>query len=111
MKLPRTANDDHPGPTGRRQSWTGGDLAQSVSIVTPRMTPSRAGPRKPGHTGPLVASAAVAGAAGVALPAVADAAGAAGASTAGAAVMVAGAPPACGAPGPAGVPPESASTA
>ena len=45
-----TANDDHPGPTGRRHSCTGGDADQSVAIRTPRTTPSRFGPRKPGHS-------------------------------------------------------------
>src|SRR5207249_4068718 len=52
--------DDHPGPIGRRQIATGGDFDQSVTIRTPRMMPSRPGPRKPGH------SAGVSGATGVA---------------------------------------------
>ena len=49
MRSPRTAKDDQPGPTGRRHSSTGGDVVQSVSIRTPRTTPSRSGPRKPGQ--------------------------------------------------------------
>ena len=48
-----TAKDDQPGPIGRRHSSTGGDAAQSVLIRTPRTTPSRSGPRKPGHSGRL----------------------------------------------------------
>ena len=51
---PSTANDDQPGPIGRRHSSTGGDVDQSVSIRTPRTTPSRSGPRKPGHSTRLV---------------------------------------------------------
>ena len=39
-----------PGPTGRRHISTGGDTSQLVAIVTARTTPSRAGPRKPGHS-------------------------------------------------------------
>src|SRR5207249_3840505 len=50
MRSPRTAKDDQPGPIGRRHNSTGGDLDQSVSICTPRTTPSRLGPRKPGHS-------------------------------------------------------------
>jgi hypothetical protein len=50
MRLPWTAKDDQPGPIGLRQSCTGGDAAQSVLIRTPGMTPSRCGPRKPGHS-------------------------------------------------------------
>src|SRR5688500_19546666 len=61
MCPPRTAKDDHPGPIGRRHNSTGGDLAQSVSIVTPRTMLSRAGPRKPGHSAPVGAFAATGG--------------------------------------------------
>src|SRR5215469_6277948 len=50
MRLPRTAKDDQPGPTGRRHSATGGEAVQSVLIRTPGMTSSRWGPRKPGHS-------------------------------------------------------------
>src|SRR5258708_30823362 len=50
MRLPLTAKDDQPGPIGRRQIWTGGDCDQSVAIRMPRITPSRLGPRKPGHS-------------------------------------------------------------
>src|SRR5262245_62168632 len=49
MKLPWTAKDDQPGPTGFRQSSVGGDAVQSVAIRTPPTTPSRAGPRNPGQ--------------------------------------------------------------
>src|SRR5688572_25578010 len=47
---PRTANDDQPGPTGRRQISTGGDALQSVSMRMLRTMPSRNGPRNPGHS-------------------------------------------------------------
>src|SRR3990172_445202 len=55
MRSPATAKDDQPGPIGRRHSSTGGDSAQSVAIRTPGMMPSRAGPRKPGQSAPVVA--------------------------------------------------------
>jgi len=32
MYSPPTANDDHPGPIGLRQSSAGGDVAQSVAM-------------------------------------------------------------------------------
>src|SRR6185436_1940811 len=59
MRSPWTANDDQPGPIGRRHNSAGGDLDQSVSIWTPRITPSRLGPRKPGQIAgvPTVAAA------------------------------------------------------
>src|SRR5262245_44516946 len=60
MRSPSTAKDDQPGPIGRRHSSTGGDAAQSVAIHTPRTTPSRSGPRKPGQ---FAVAGAVAGAA------------------------------------------------
>src|ERR1700687_1921443 len=63
MRLPRTAKDDQPGPIGRRQSSTGGEAAQSVSIRTPRTTPSRPGPRKPGQFIAVFAPAEAAGSA------------------------------------------------
>src|ERR1022692_2920840 len=47
MRSSLTANEDHPGPTARRQSATGGDAVQSVLICTSWITPSRWGPRKP----------------------------------------------------------------
>ena len=47
-----TANDDQPGPTGRRHSSIGGDLTQSVSIFAPGTTPSRLAPRNPAHSTP-----------------------------------------------------------
>src|SRR5258708_27058615 len=50
MRLGVAAKDDQPGPIGRRQIWTGGDCDQSVAIRMPRITPSRLGPRKPGHS-------------------------------------------------------------
>src|SRR5688500_16572820 len=50
MTLSSTANDDQPGPIGRRHSSTGADLVQSVWIVRPRITLSRFGPRNPGHS-------------------------------------------------------------
>src|SRR5262249_40098236 len=56
MKLPRTAKDDQPGPTGRRHISTGFDWDQSVWMRTPRMTPSRFGPRKPDQLAPAVAT-------------------------------------------------------
>src|SRR5262245_41450945 len=49
MRSLRTENDDQPGPMGRRQSSTGGDADQFVLMRTPRMMPSRCGPRNPGH--------------------------------------------------------------
>src|SRR6266851_3779206 len=55
MRSPRTAKDDHPGPTGRRHIATGGDVVQSVLICTPATMPSRWGPRNPGHTAPASA--------------------------------------------------------
>src|SRR5262249_29762223 len=54
MRSPLTANDDQPGPTGRRQSSAGGALDQSVAILTPRTPSSRSGPRKPGHSAGFV---------------------------------------------------------
>src|SRR5437868_6106710 len=56
MKLPRTAKDDQPGPIGLRHSSTGFDWDQSVWMRTPRMTPSRFGPRKPDQLPPVVAA-------------------------------------------------------
>ena len=53
-RRPRTS--DHPGPTARRHSSTGGDFDQSVSICAPWTTPSRLGPRKPGHSGSCLAA-------------------------------------------------------
>src|SRR5258708_31039795 len=50
MRLPLTAKDDQAGRIGRCQICTGGDCDQSVAIRTPRITPSRVGPRKPGHS-------------------------------------------------------------
>src|SRR2546426_8651224 len=58
MRSPRTAKDDQPGPTGRRQIATGGDVVQSVLICTPATLPSRWGPRNPGHTAPASAPSA-----------------------------------------------------
>src|SRR5260221_13765825 len=63
MRLPLTANEDQPGPIGRRQTWTGGDCDQSVAICVPWITPSRSGPRKPGHSAGFVGTGAGAGAA------------------------------------------------
>src|ERR1051326_9357692 len=60
MRPPRTAKDDQPGPTGRRQSIAGGKDFQSVLIRTPGTISSRCGPRKPGQM------AAVSGSAGAA---------------------------------------------
>src|SRR5690348_16413721 len=57
MRPAWTAKDDQPGPTGRRQSSTGGVVAQSVTICTPGIIPSRRGPRNPGHSGPATAAA------------------------------------------------------
>src|ERR1022692_1664609 len=57
MRPPRTANDDHPGPTGRRHSATGGDAVQSVLMRTPGTISSRWGPRKPGQSGAVPAPA------------------------------------------------------
>ena len=57
MRPLRTAKDDQPGPTGRRQSATGGDAVQSVLIRTPVTMSSRWGPRKPGQSGPVSVSA------------------------------------------------------
>jgi hypothetical protein len=45
-----TAIEDQPGPIARRQTCRGGDLAQSVAIVTPRTIESRLGPRNPGQS-------------------------------------------------------------
>src|SRR5580658_4723924 len=53
MRPLRTANDDQPGPTGRRHSATGGDALQSVLMRTPGTTSSRCGPRKPGQSAPV----------------------------------------------------------
>ena len=81
MRSPSTANEDHPGPIGRRHNLDRRRADQSVAIRTPRTTLSRAGPRKPGHS-ERVATGAVAvprGATG------ARAAGAAGLLAAGAA--------------------------
>ena len=47
---PRTANDDQPGPIGRRHIATGGFCDQSVSMRTPWTTLSRSAPRNPGHS-------------------------------------------------------------
>src|SRR5690349_2755089 len=65
MKPSCTAKDDHPGPTGRRHISTGGDFDQSVSRLTPAITPSRRGPRKPGHSRRLIEGSVVAGPASV----------------------------------------------
>src|SRR3954447_12901823 len=54
MRSPFTANDDQPGPIGRRQISAGGDDDQSVATLTPRTMSSRAGPRKPGHSAGFV---------------------------------------------------------
>src|SRR5258708_6986016 len=59
MRSSWTAKDDHPGPIGRRHSSTSGDAAQSVTIRTPGIIPSRRGPRKPGHSGLDTAAAGV----------------------------------------------------
>src|SRR5688500_1987811 len=59
MRSPRTANDDQPGPIGRRHNATGGVCDQSVSISNPRTMPSRFGPRKPGHSARFFAGAGV----------------------------------------------------
>src|SRR4029453_6748462 len=56
-RSPSTANDDQPGPIGRRHNSIGGDFDQSVSIRTPRTMPSRLGPRKPGQSGSLLGAA------------------------------------------------------
>src|SRR5687767_11169401 len=50
MTSPSTANDDHPGPTGRRHTSTGGEADQSVATRTPRAIPVRPAPRKPGQS-------------------------------------------------------------
>src|SRR5439155_264179 len=55
------ANDDQPGPIGRRHIWTGGCADQSVTIGTPRTMPSRSDPRKPGQFPPGVDGATVDG--------------------------------------------------
>src|SRR6266536_212751 len=65
MRSPRTAKDDQPGPIGRRHNSTGGDLDQSVSICTPRTTPSRLGPRKPGQIAGVSAAGGTGGVSGV----------------------------------------------
>src|SRR5258707_15888630 len=80
MRSPWTAKDDHPGPIGRRHSSTGGDAVQSVTIRTPGITPSRRGPRKPGHSGLDTAAA------GVSLDAAGGALAVVGAAMAGAGV-------------------------
>src|SRR5450755_1169987 len=91
MRPPCTAKDDQPGPISRRHSSTGGDAAQSVTIRTPGIIPSRRGPRNPGQSGPATVATGVSlGAAGAAVSLVGAAlagAGAAGitAGTAGAA--------------------------
>src|SRR3989442_15838985 len=90
MRPPRTANDDQPGPIGRRNSSTGGDADQSVTIRTPGIIPSRRGPRNPGQSGPATVAAAVSlGAAGTAFAVVG--ADLTGAGAAGVAAGVAGA--------------------
>src|SRR5687768_2727783 len=61
MRSPRTAKDDHAGPIGLRHSCTGGDADQLVGIRTPRTTPSRARPRKPGHSARVTVRSLVAG--------------------------------------------------
>src|SRR5262245_20839547 len=58
MWSPRTANEPHPGPTGRRQTSTGGEADQSVATLSPCTIPSRRGPRNPGHS-PSAATGAV----------------------------------------------------
>src|SRR5690242_17383643 len=50
MRFPATENDDHPGPTSRRHICTGGAAVQSELIFAPLTTPSRRGPRNPGHS-------------------------------------------------------------
>src|SRR5688500_8301742 len=91
MKLPRTANDDQPGPIGRRHNSTGGDLDQSVSIRTPGTTPSRLGPRKPGHSTRVIPGSRGAGPSTRKPPRSLRAGDAAGTVTAGAAGSAAGA--------------------
>src|SRR5436853_384654 len=59
MRPRSTANDDQPGPIARCQTFTGGAVVQSVLTCTLRTTPSRAGPRKPGHSAGLRATGGV----------------------------------------------------
>src|SRR5258706_9521274 len=61
MRSLPTANDDQPGPMGRRHSWTGGVEAQSVASRTPRTTPLRSDPRKPDHATVVFTAGAVDG--------------------------------------------------
>src|SRR5206468_4969999 len=65
MRLPRTANDDHPGPIGWRQISRGGDRDQSALMRTPRTTPSRCGPRNPGQSDPTFVAVSVAAVAAI----------------------------------------------
>src|SRR6187549_2141867 len=62
MRSPCTANDDQPGPTFRRHSSFGGAAIQSALMRRLRITPSRSGPRKPGHSAGGIAAGGGAGA-------------------------------------------------
>src|SRR5579862_6304832 len=78
MRPSPTANDDQPGPTGRRHISFGGDADQSVSIRMPGTTLSRWGPRNPGQSMCEFAASAIS--ASAALGTTGDVLGAAGVS-------------------------------